>query len=80
MDKKCCDPGVLWLGQPQGTVEKLGGVDAYVARPEADTGRAAVLVHGKPETWHLWRASGVQNASAVVSEISIVSTRRCLRL
>lgn len=80
MDKKCCDPGVLWLGQPQGTVEKLGGVDTYVARPQNDTGKAAVLVHGEHATWHLWLASGAQFASAAVSEMSIVRTRRCLRL
>jgi hypothetical protein len=80
MDKKCCDPGVLWLGQPRGTVEKLGGVDTYVARPEVNTGKAAVLVHGERATWHLWLASSVQITFAVVSKMSIVRTRRCLWL
>jgi hypothetical protein len=62
MDKRCCDPGVLWLGQPQGTIEKLGGVETYVARPETDTGKAAVLVHGGHLIWRQWRASGAQIA------------------
>ena len=89
MDKKCCDPGVLWLGQPQGAVEKLGGVDTYVARPEVDTGKAAVLVHGKRKTWHPWRASGAHQIAfdivprnsirphAQMPSALIASTRAC---
>ena len=58
MDKLCCDPGVLWLGQPHGTVERLGGVETYVAKPEVDTGKAAVLVHGEHRIRRLWSAGG----------------------
>ena len=39
----CCFSGALDRGTPQGSLQRLGGVDTYVARPSAPTDKAVVI-------------------------------------
>ncbi|KAJ3277533.1 hypothetical protein HDU76_010325 [Blyttiomyces sp. JEL0837] len=39
----CCKTGFVWSGTPTGTLEKFGGVEAYVARPEDPTTKYVVI-------------------------------------
>ncbi|KAJ3308164.1 hypothetical protein HDU76_004100 [Blyttiomyces sp. JEL0837] len=39
----CCKTGFVWSGTPTGTLEKFGGVETYVARPEVPTTKWIVI-------------------------------------
>ncbi|KAJ3408806.1 hypothetical protein HDV05_004755 [Chytridiales sp. JEL 0842] len=41
---ECCRAGFLWKGKPTGTVETLGGVEAYVARPQVPTDKYILIL------------------------------------
>ncbi|KAL1692439.1 dienelactone hydrolase [Schizophyllum commune] len=41
---KDCAPGVRWEGTPEGKIEKINGVDAYVATPTQDYPKDKVLL------------------------------------
>lgn len=42
---KCCTTGVVHEGRPKGGIQKIEGVDTYVAKPEGDyDNQKAVLI------------------------------------
>lgn len=72
--KQCCATGSLHTGTPQGRVDKLHGLDCYIAEPPTDSPKGVVVIIPDAFGWELPNNRILADEYAKNGNFRVVST------